>query len=495
MLIVPMTGKMTWRNPPWITLLLILANCFIYFAFQAAENERFKKSIEYYFTSGLGEIEITHYLKYKDELPRGGRVTQEVIADNYYRMTHDAEFKQKLDNDQIIPVSSPIYSKWKSLKETFTQKQAEMTHITEKYGYTPATGNFKTDFTHMFLHGSVSHLLGNMLFLWLVGCSLELTGKRPAYLMIYLLTGMFAAFFFGLIYRGSTVPLVGASGAISGIIGAYTVFFGLRKVKIFISLGLYFNYTRVSAIFLLPVWIGNELFQLKWGGVSNVAYVAHLGGLTSGAALAFAQVKLFGGIKEDVFSDGLSEKVTSLVEKALDKLAVLDLEAARSFVQQALELAPSNRAALTCLFNVEKLDPRNENFHDAAVKLLLSLYREAASCEALFSLYKEYCNAASPPRLSPDMCAKLSQAFSDGGFLEDSRKLAGLLLSKSPQFPATPATLLKLSRAYLRSGPKEEGQKCLRLLCQRYPEAEESRLALEILKQTSPRHDLQWGQG
>ena len=134
----------------------------------------------------------------------------------------------------------------------------------------------------MFMHANFFHLLGNMIFLWLIGCSLEMAGKRAPYLSIYLLTGIFAALFFGMVYRHSTIPLVGASGAISGIIGAYTVLFGLRKVKIFLSLGFYFNYIKVRAISLLPIWIGNELYQLKWGGDSNVAYVAHVGGLLSG---------------------------------------------------------------------------------------------------------------------------------------------------------------------------------------------------------------------
>jgi len=486
MLIIPMTGRLNWRNPPWITLFLILANCFIYFAFLSPELRKTQEYMEFYFTSGLGEIETVHYLEYVNEPQKGKKVTPDVIADTYNRMIGDADFMRKLDNDQIISAGSPIYVKWKGLREVFLKKKSEVFPITERYGYTPATGSLLTALTCMFMHGSFFHLLGNMIFLWLVGCSLELAGKRAAYLSIYLATGIFAALFFGLVYRHSTIPLVGASGAIAGIIGAYTVLFGLRKVKIFLSLGFYFNYMKVSAISLLPIWIGNELFQLKWGGDSNVAYVAHVGGLASGAALALVQLKLLGGIKEDMFADGRSERITSLVEQALQKLAELDLEAARSFVNEALALAPENRAALTCLFNIEKLGPRSEKLHDAAVKLLLSFYRDRGNCEALFNCYKEYCNVAGLPKLSPDMCAKLSQAFSDGGFLEDSRKLAATLLSKSPQFPAAPATLLKLSRAYLRSGIKEDGQKCLRLLCQRYPEAEESRLALEILKQKIP---------
>jgi len=111
-----------------------------------------------------------------------------------------------------------------------------------RYGYKPSDGDLMTAFTYMFLHGSASHLIGNMIFLWLVGCILELAGRRLVYALICLLTGMVSALVYGLVYQGSTIPLVGASGAISGIIGAYTVLFGMRKVKIFFSLGFYFQH-------------------------------------------------------------------------------------------------------------------------------------------------------------------------------------------------------------------------------------------------------------
>ena len=487
MLIIPMTGKMNWRNPPWITLLLVLLNCSIYFIFQLPEHKKINEYMKFYFTSGLGEIEVGHYLKDTNESPKGGKIPPAVMVKTYKKMMSDKDFMAKLENDEIISMDSPDHARWKGLRVVFLKMKSEVFPFTERYGYKPATGNLQTAFTYMFLHGGVIHLLGNMIFLWLVGCSLELGVGRPAFLFIYLSTGILAALFFGMIYRQSTMPLVGASGAIAGIIGAYTVLFGLRKVKIFLTLGFYFNYTKVSAIFLLPVWIGNELFQLKWGGGSNVAYVAHIAGLVCGAGMALGQLKLLGGIRTDFSEDGRVEKVTSLVEQALQRLAVLDLEAARSLVHEALALEPENRAALTCLFNIEKLDPGGERFLSAAERLLLSFYWDPGNHDALHGYYNEYIKAANPAGFSPDLCAKLSQAFSDRGFLKDSRTLIALLHSKDPQSPTLPATLLKLSRAYLRSGMKEEGRKGLKLLCQKYPDTPESHLAMGLLNQATSR--------
>ena len=374
---------------------------------------------------------MTSYLRYENKLPRGKKVTLESAQATHIRMTNDAKFMGKLDKDQIISPESADYVKWKSLKETFLEMNPGKHSIAERYGYKPAKGSFLTAFTCMFLHGSVSHLLGNMVFLWFVGCCLELGGLRMVSLIIYLVTGMFAAYSFGLLNKGSTIPLVGASGAISGLIGAYSVFFGRRKVPTFLTLGFYCKYTKVYGILLLPFWIGYQFFELEWGGQSNVAYMAHVGGLVSGAALAFGHLKLLGGIKQDVFAESRTEREASLVERALKKVDELDLRAARDLATEALELNPESRAALTCLFNIEKLDPARENLHAAAEKLLLSLYRDTGDHGVLFSLYKDYCQTAITPGSSPDMCAKLSQAFSEGGFLEDSIKLAGLLLLRT----------------------------------------------------------------
>ena len=114
----------------------------------------------------------------------------------------------------------------------------------------------------MFLHGSVSHLIGNMIFLWLVGCILEYGMGRRYYPVLYILGGLIAVLLYFAVKHTSIVPLVGASGAIAGLMGAFGVIFGRERVRIFLSLGFYFNYFKVRAIYLLPLWVGNELYQL-----------------------------------------------------------------------------------------------------------------------------------------------------------------------------------------------------------------------------------------
>jgi membrane associated rhomboid family serine protease len=489
MLIIPMTGKISWRNPPFITILLILVNCFVYFGIQSGDDAKYQDAWGYYLDSGLGEMETQRFIEYLKAANRAGELSipmnkstndPMVVAYLRHQMLDDRQFMNRLNDDEIITAGDPLYSKWKALRQKYDQMLSEI--IATKYGYIPAKASITTAFAYMFLHGSASHLIGNMIFLWLVGCTLELTGRRSIYALIYLLTGVIAAVSFGLVYRGSVVPLVGASGAISGIIGAYTVLYGSRRVKVFYSLGFYFSYAKVPAVFLLPVWIGNEVFQLFFGGISSVAYVAHIGGLVSGAALGLAQAKMLGGVKEEALQEDRAEQIAALMESALQKFAELDLPGARTQMNQVLEMDPEDRTALVHLFNIEKLNPESEEFHNTAAKLLLRLHRNGDAQETLFSTYQEYCRVAKPPRLSPDLCSRLSSAFCHGGHLEDSSKIIALLVRNNPQFPAIPALLLSLSRAYLKAGAHEKGETCLRLLRQRYPHSSESQIAQGLMK-------------
>jgi membrane associated rhomboid family serine protease len=489
MLIIPMTGKMSWRNPPVLTLFLILLNCLVYFVVQAGDEESYLRAQKYYVDSGLAEIETSRYLEYlktagrEPELPfpaKKGAKDEVTLTALHYSMQSDDVFMKSLLNDQVISPGDANYAHWKELRKKYAELRSTIT--SERYGYKPAGGSLFTAFTSLFLHGGLMHLVGNMIFLWLVGCTLELAGNRWVYALEYLITGLCATLFFGLVYHGSTTPLIGASGAIAGIIGAFTVVYGRQRIKIFYSLGFYFNYAKVPAIALLPVWIGNEIVQLLFGGVTNVAYVAHLGGLVSGAALGLAQRKWLGGAKEEALEDDRAERIALLLEKGLQQLSQLKLAGARDLMEEVLALDPQNLKALTQLFNIDKLIPGQEKLHETASRLFLRLQQEGHSDEALFTTYQDYCRIAKPPRLSPELWTRLCLAFANQGHLEDSAKITALLLRGHPQFQGVAPALLNLGRAYFKAGMSKKGDQCLRLLIQKYPAAAESQMAAQMLK-------------
>jgi membrane associated rhomboid family serine protease len=135
----------------------------------------------------------------------------------------------------------------------------------------------------MFMHGDIMHIFGNMLFLFIFGDNLENLLGHIRFAIFYIVCGLAAAFAQVLMDTNSLIPMLGASGAISGVLGGYLVLFPQRQVR-----ALIFNFlTTVPAFIALGLWIGVQLLQgyLSPAGQGGVAYAAHIGGFIAGAAL------------------------------------------------------------------------------------------------------------------------------------------------------------------------------------------------------------------
>ena len=145
-------------------------------------------------------------------------------------------------------------------------------------------------FTSMFMHGGFMHLLGNMWFLWIFGDNVENECGPFSFLIFYLLCGAAATFAHAWSDPHSTVPLVGASGAISGVLGAYLVEHPRVRVRTLIPLGIFSRIVDLPAFAFLFIWIGLQIVSQvmassRTGG--GVAYLAHIGGFVIGAGLIF----------------------------------------------------------------------------------------------------------------------------------------------------------------------------------------------------------------
>lgn len=489
MLIIPLTGKLSKRNPPFVTVGIILINCFVFFFLQAGDGKNYEKAMTYYLDSGLALIETSSYLSYLETKGDwefiSGFQKKESLSDQdiikvWGKMQKDNLFIKKLLKGEIITPEEGIYADWKSLRIGFEE---ELSHVvSNNYGFKPAERSFLTAFTYMFLHGGFMHLLGNMVFLWLVGCALELGSGRMMYTITYLLTGLLSAWLFSLAYADSTIPLVGASGAISGLMGAYTLLYGKKKIRIFYSLVFYFNYAKVPAIILLPVWLGNEIFQLVLGSVSQVAYMAHIGGLVSGALLGYLNFKVIGNVDQEIFEEDPKERIAPLIEEALGRIGRLDMDGARPLLEQVLEADPDNKEALLHLFNIEKLNPDSEQFHKAASKLLHCFSADKEYHEDMYKAYKEYRNNSKRSRLSIDLLLRISAILCALGYLEDSEKILASIQRAHPKLQQIPNSIVNLARAYLRKGMEKKGHQCLLIISKKYPHSPEAQVAQQLLK-------------
>ncbi|HEY1268657.1 MAG TPA: rhomboid family intramembrane serine protease [Candidatus Binatia bacterium] len=147
-------------------------------------------------------------------------------------------------------------------------------------------------FTHMFLHGSWMHLLGNMWFLWLFGNNIEDSMGHSRFLMFYILCGLAAAFAQIATGPDAAVPMVGASGAISGVMGGYLLLYPTVRVYTLVVLGFFITSLALPAWAMLGYWFAIQFFSglVSFGGqMGGVAFWAHVGGFVAGIAL----IKLF----------------------------------------------------------------------------------------------------------------------------------------------------------------------------------------------------------
>lgn len=137
--------------------------------------------------------------------------------------------------------------------------------------------------TSMFLHGSLFHLLGNMLYLWIFGNNIEDRLGPVRFVLFYLVCGVAAALAHVLALSSSRTPMIGASGAIAGVLGAYWVLFPRARVMTFVFLIFYIDVVPVPAGIVLGLWLLIQVLNIGMGG--GVAWFAHVGGFLAGVVL------------------------------------------------------------------------------------------------------------------------------------------------------------------------------------------------------------------
>ena len=171
-------------------------------------------------------------------------------------------------------------------------------HIISTYALTPAAPSVITVFTSMFMHGGLMHIIFNMWFLWIFGDNIESVLGHKRFVLFYLLCGVGAALLQIQINTGSQIPMVGASGAIAGVLGAYLIRFPRATVHVLVILIIFITFIRVPAMVVIGFWfLSNLTAGLGTLGIEETggtAWFAHLGGFVSGVVLnqIFKQIRI-----------------------------------------------------------------------------------------------------------------------------------------------------------------------------------------------------------
>lgn len=467
---ISLENKPSWRSPPWMTVLLIVINCVIFWGWQAPEEAAVQRAGQRYAQTALPPIELPRFAAYMQEQagPPSGRrerglaqavqalYQHQAYAQLYALMWQEKKFRQLLLDGKIITPADPQYAQWQAARAGFAPQEPGRS-FTERWAMSYENGagwQPVQAFTSTFLHGSAGHLLGNMAFLFLFGFTLEIALGAFTYLAFYVIGGIGASLFALLFYAGMGGYGLGASGAISALMAMYAVMYRMRRIRFFYMLLFYFNYARWPALVMLPVWLGVELLQHLLGG-RQVAYMAHFGGLVTGAALMWCHMRLQ-AVSAPVPEAEARAPLAAAVARAQRYTDALEFERAAPAWREAARLAPTDTAILRAWFESARHQPASEDFHGAARRIFKLPARTEAERELQLGSYRTYRERARPGmRMSADTMHALARSFVRQGALAEAGKLCQLL-QRSAGHPQWPATLLVLVNGMAQAGRTQE---------------------------------------
>lgn len=483
---IPIEKKPQWQNPPILTIVLIFICIGCYFTWQNKDVERETLAFQYYIESGLAAIEVPAYLKYLES--RKNTITATTIKtllhkepQQAYRIVLpeliiDGNFLNQLDNHQIIKSGQPQFKMW-------LQKHDEFKHLLNRivkyrYGLKPYSYSLESLVLHNFLHDDVNHLIINMIFLFMFGFVIELAIGRSAYLFVFLLSGIASAAMLVLLEPESAYWVVGASGAIAGLVGFYTLLYGKRKIRFFYTIIVYFGYITAPALVLLPVWLIYELIN-QYFFLDQVSNLSHIGGLATGAVLGLIYKRYPKLIHQQAIQDNSRQlDFQKKFQDAMDFIAQLKFNSAHKILNELLINEPNNISVIKQLYNLEKIHPGNNQYHVFTHQLIKLACEKSDQEKLIHSVYKEYSEIAKPsPKFTTDLLYNLALVFSANNHLEDAGKICHYLLKHDDNTDKQPELLLSVVNGLKKANLSEQYQQYKNLLIQNFPDSKQARIA------------------
>lgn len=488
MIIVPISRSPDWRRPPLVTLLLILVNCLIFFGLQSGDSKREAKALDYYASSILAEVELPRYVRHLQDRGQTSEAAQAQKAldrRNWFPvlmlMEHDKAFMKRLRGGQIVTRDEAAYANWQRQRERFDALAGA--GMVDRFGFVPAEPTLAGLIGHMFLHGSFDHLLGNMAFLFIVGYMVEEALGKRRFLAYYLLAGIGAAGLDLLVNAGRTVPGIGASGAISGVMAMFVVLYGMRRIRFFYWVLIYFDFFRAPAITVLPFWIANEVYQFFFNRGSNVNYMAHLGGFITGAALIALQ-RAYGKSHVVVPEQTIAADPLPVELARIDKLiGDLRIDEAKQALRAVCEARPDDPSLLTRYYRLARTDPAGEDFHQAAALIFALPDKQGENAELLHEVFVEYLKLAKPTvRFSSSQLATLIRKLARAGHVDDADRLTKVLARRAPEHKHLPDLLLLVAECFHRTGNTTRQRELLAQLQNDFPDTATAQNAARLYR-------------
>jgi membrane associated rhomboid family serine protease len=445
LLIMPLHRRMTMANAPVVTLTLILLNCFVYFFLQSGDDRVLRDAFAYYQQSQLGLVEFPVYDNWLHEHAEDPDVGQRLEAMQDARpelkvalIESDEEFLAALRADQVILPGSEGYVDWRAKRAEFDRiRDSAFTsrHALRFSRVEPGRMSWA-----MFMHGGLEHLIGNMVFLLVLGLLVEGALGPWWYLGLYVLGGFGASFATVAWHWGDQGLALGASGAIAALMGAYCVIWGLRRVRVFYWFFVIFDYVRVPAMVLLPFWLGWQVLNMWFNGDAEIGFDAHAGGIVSGAGLAYL-LRRFGMVRDAYVEEDEQEEKRDghalAYTRALEHIGRLEIAQARALLEQIEADEPGQSHVLIALYRCARYGGTPEQVDAAATRVLSLPAKTEPAIHELRTTCEDYLKTcAGMPRIAPEVLLRLVNPLLRVGADADAQGLLHAVGRTSPDLPA-----------------------------------------------------------
>ena len=430
MLIFPVEQKPDWRRPPLVTLFLILINCLIFIFYQLPDSGRLDKAVKAYNENGLYQKEIELYLRHirfdpwlrADLMAAHENGNDEAVIVN---LIHDLSFEDSLRENEGFAGSG-----WEAKRLEVEDLRNQLSYV--RFGYKPSDPSVIDAFVSTFLHGGFGHLFGNMLFLFIFGFGLEASLGRKTYIGVYLATAFTAVGLYQLIEWDSYSFGVGASGAISGLMGAYLAVYGLKRIRFFMTLGFYFNTITAPAIAIFPFWLGKEILNGLFG-IEGVNYWAHAGGLAGGFMIVWLLKRNGLHIEETALTDEeevVEETPYQRERRILESyMSELQLFRAVELCQRLLQKYPGDNYLLETAWNLFEGLP-DHAMYEPVVNSILQLSPAEGDNTVVARVYTNYRKTTGRMPSDDSACLSLLERFMDSQWKEECVELVDHLTAK-----------------------------------------------------------------
>jgi len=466
MLIIPADRGIDWHRAPVMTATLILLCCIVYFGWQQNDEQRWQAAVDYYSEHNLLELEYPNFLSHLHQTGResdaieveaayqaGGRdyVIQWILADRSFTVAMEKTNAAFWGND--------VYADWQAARHSVDELVNQISIY--KLGQIPAESRPITFLSALFMHGDTMHLVGNMVILALTGAAVEAAIGSTYFLLCYLFCGIAGGLVYTLFQLHSYIPSIGASGAISGVMGMYVGIYRLRKIKFFYTTWFYFGYFTAPALIMLPVWIGWEVMQAFWGGNTGIAYMDHAGGLLAGGLLMLAGSKYLVQVDDSYLDQQPDEDAD--YRKALDdylkQLASFNFESARRKLTTLEQLYPDRNAVKEQRYYLEKLRPDGNPFHQYSHELLNLVTSDPAAIHMLHEIYRDYLPLQGTHELAAETRLKLMHQFCQIDAWDTVKSMVKQAQEQGLQSPRLVKVLRLLARNTRESGDHQLGKR------------------------------------